>query len=549
MPLTWLSYAFDFAAFGDWFGGFHIHSILLHAINTVLVWRLLLLLCDSDGKDARWLCLLGAVLWAIHPLRCESVAALSSRKDVLSLFWELLAFHCWVGGSKTKGRRAVVFTGLSMFFFAIGAMCKPSVMTFPLLCLVVDVFIVRQVKVLRYIAPMLLMIFLAVFAAWQQKANGMVVDIYNEPFWWRILNAFASFGVYVRNTIWPVSLAPQCVKMWPRLPQFLLPGIILTNLCGWYLYRSLRGYWIGRKSWFVYDTVKGVPTVLRFEFQPNAVLAGVIWFIVAIGPMMGVASFGFHAFADRFTYIPSIGLSISLIGLFLLIPHQVHLRRVAVAASVCVVLSLAALTWRQTGFWKDDGVLFTHTLEVDGDQNGFAHGVVANWCFEFPHDLERCVDEFKRATETDIRHILSSYEIYIFALCELGRNDDILPAIRKYESAMDMTFGPERATQIRQGGLCLAGDEAMAQTVYLSSRIAWWLTDEKSLASAERLLNRFKGPALEKDQVWQYVQWRFHLAKGNLDEAKRFHAMLVDSAGKTGYTQFRYLYDTKDKEK
>ena len=266
MPLTWLSYSIDYMLFGDWFGGFHLHSILVHAANSCLVFLLLLSAFSGAGRaSAAVPCLLASIFWAVHPLRCESVVFLASRKDVLSFFWELLALICWVSGTRRNvaGRGAMLHTALAIVLFAVAAMCKPSVMTFPLLCLLIDAFIFREVRVLRYIAPVACMVFLGAFAAWQQKAGGATFDPFNQPLYGRVLGAVAAFGIYLRNTVWPQWLAPQCVKTWPALPRFFWPGLAITGAAAWWLVSRALRYWDERNE--TYEAHQFRPARLRLR--------------------------------------------------------------------------------------------------------------------------------------------------------------------------------------------------------------------------------------------------------------------------------------------
>jgi len=244
MPLTWLSYAVDYALFGDWYGGFHLHSILVHAVNAVLFWQLLRQVFADRVSAGRLgaLCFAGAAFWALHPLRCESVVFLSSRKDVLSLFWELLALIAWVKGSRATPAREPQWSACACVCFAIGAMCKPSIMTFPALCLVLDAFVFRRVSFERYLKPFAFAVILALFASWQQHTGGALAEGASETLVQRLADAAAAFGIYVRNTLVPTGLSVQCVKRWPELPRFLVGGSVICVACGIFVIGRLRPF-------------------------------------------------------------------------------------------------------------------------------------------------------------------------------------------------------------------------------------------------------------------------------------------------------------------
>ena len=548
MPLTWLSYALDHLMYGDWYGGFHLTSVAVHFVNASLVWVLLEALFSAREDNTgftRGACLFAALVWAVHPLRCESVVFIASRKDVLSFFWELLALICWVKGSTRNWR----WTASATLFFVIGSMCKPSVMTFPLLCLFVDLFILRKVRILRYVVPVAYMLFLGGFAAWQQQAGGVATDLYNQPLWGRLLGACAAFGIYLRNFLWPFELAPQCIKTWPQWPRFAVPGLIVSGLWGWWLWHQTSGLWRRRREMFKVIRCDDLPVGIEIMSERNAALAGGAWFAVAIAPMLGIANFGFHAFADRFTYIPAVGLSILIVEGLLRLRAKVPKGRAILAGCGVVILVLAGVTWRQTGYWRDDRTLFSHTLEVDGDHNACAHGNLANWYFEFPHDLEKCVDSFENAIRTDIRHVVKCYEIYVFALCELGRTEDMQRKFDVFHDALRSMFGPERVSRICSGEQGLSDEESFYQNIYYCARIAWLIADKTTLPLAGETLNRFKGPAMEGDQIWQYLQWRYYLATGEQEKAEHYYNALTKPGRRSGYIQFRYMRNRSPERK
>lgn len=518
-----------------------MHSILIHTINACLVFTLLKTLFNDDKRNTL-LCLLACLFWAVHPLRCESVVFLASRKDVLSFFWELLALICWVKGNKRNiaGDGAITHTALALLFFVIASMCKPSVMTFPVLCFLIDAFIFREVRMLRYIAPVAYMLFLGAFAAWQQKSGGATYDPFNQPLYGRILGAIAAYGIYIRNTLWPQWLAPQCVKTWPALPRFFWPGLAITGAAAWYLVRRALSYWDNRKSIVTVHKWYDVPVRLTSSSEPDYVFASLAWFSIAIAPMLGIASFGYHSFADRFTYIPAVGLSILIVHLVRKLPEGFY--RLASALLLAVCVALACRTWHQTGYWEDDNKLFSHTLAVDGEHNGCAHGILANWNFEFPHNFEKSVDEFEKALARNMDYVMPCYNIYILALAESGQESRILEALHRYQNEVKRQVGQERASAIWNCNYGLEKSEQFYRSMYYCCRLVWNLADGNvSLKAAESIVSQLAGAALEKDPVWLYLLMKYNLLSGDEGEASRMLDLLLAPRGKVGYIQFRYL--------
>ena len=541
MPLTWLSYALDHCLFGAWYGGYHVHSVVIHAVNALLVWHLLTLLLPRDGRRVTSACcLVAALVWAIHPLRCESVVFLASRKDVLSFLWELLALIAWVRGSRCEatGRRCAL-TAASVALFLLGAMCKPSVMTFPLLCLLLDAFIVRRVRPLRYVVPVLLMLGLGAFAGWQQSAGGATESGAGEPLWARLSIAVSAFGIYIRNTLLPLWLAPQCIKRWPAMPRFLLPGAVISVLWAWILLRRLRSHWSARSETVSVTRIDDCPVCVDLDIRPDFVCAGMAWFALAVAPMLGLSSFGYHAYADRFTYIPSFGLSLMLAAGMKGLAHGHGVARAFLPGGIALVALAFATGW-QTGFWRDDLTLFSRTLRVDGEGNYTAHIAIALHHFEQTHDLEKAVCHFERARDANETALNEAIGIHVMALAELGRDDEALEALRKYQNAVIGQFGEERAYRILRRMLGLSAREMKIASAHHLAQVAACLGKEPRLAEAREELDS----ALGRDPdgcAWQYLMWRYLVLSGRGDEAEAMLRRLLDPSTKTDYIQFRFL--------
>ena len=234
MTLKWLSYMLDFSLFGEepW-GAMHLHCVALHMVNAALVFVLLnVLLRQTAGEsDARrtGIALLAAAFWALHPLRVESVAWLSSRKDVLSFMFEMGACLCWcqaVCRKSVDGKFCAAYL-LSLLLFGLGALAKPSVMTYPLLQACIDVFLLRRFRPRMYVIPLPMMLGIGMEAAYAQAAGGATGNLAAVPVCFRLLNAMSAFGIYLCNTVFPNGLAPQCMHRYPALPRAVATGVVL----------------------------------------------------------------------------------------------------------------------------------------------------------------------------------------------------------------------------------------------------------------------------------------------------------------------------------
>ena len=531
MPLTWASYALDRALFGVRYGFWHVTGILVHGVNAVLVYVYFREVVKKVGRLERvdraggfaWLLpVLAALLWAVHPLRVESVVALSSRKDVLSLFFELVALVLWL-----KNRRD--WDVIACAAFVLGSLCKPSVMTFPLLCLVVDAFVLGRLDLRRYAFPAAFALFLGLFAAYQQKAGGATVDMFHEGLLPRIVDAASAFGIYVRNTFWPQWLAPQCMKKFPLMPRLWQWGLAASAFVGFICLRRALPYFGSALR-----QLRERRLVLDFGRRDLA-LAGLAWFAVAIAPMLGIANFGFHAFADRFTYIPAIGLGFLVFAAFELLARPMH-RAFLCAAFAAAVAALSVRAWHQAGFWRDDGALFSRTLEVDGEPNAVAHATLGAYHFEFTHDLEECVRHFALAEKQDVRFMMIAYNVYVFALCELGRTEEVPRLLERFREVWNATTGGDGDTVLDRR---FRGIYAACEVAYLASAAA-------SADRAERALWEWSSRGALGGAEMTYLRWRVALARGDERGAATALAELSGHSEDWGYLRFRYM-STKGK--
>ena len=499
MPLTWLSYMADHTFFGGSPGAMHLHSVVVHGLNAGLFFVLLVLLpcrVRPTGADrapaGAAAAMLAALVWAVHPLRCESVAWIASRKDVLSLFWELLALVFWVrfltgGGTCGTGRRDYA---LSLGCFVLSSFCKPSCMTFPLLAATIDFFIVRPSgragvssvgtpagvgagercvwNWRPYALPAAYAAAVAVVAQYAQSAGGATADLRATPLGYRVVNACVSYGVYLFNTMWPSGLAAQCEFRWPRPPRFLAPGLAIAFAAG--LFIAWRA-WRRRGDLARLRPIRDVP------------LACALFFSFAVFPFLGISNFGYHAYADRFTYVPSLAFGI---GLAAAARHlRVAGRRVWHALFLFVLLAAAAglgfLADRQTRVWRDDETLFSNTLDIDGDDNFTAHRNLAMYYYEFRHDLPRVIMHFERAKEIDAFHAGDIDLIYIIALLETGEKDRLG---RELSWFVEWTHGEIEAI----GKTMAPGETPVRTTTDLLLACASCAVAEEDYATAEKHL-------------------------------------------------------------
>jgi protein O-mannosyl-transferase len=356
-PLTMLSHMLDCQLFGLKPWGHHLINVLFHAFNAAMVFALL-----RQLTGAMWRSLLVAALFAVHPLRVESVAWIAERKDVLSGFFGLLTLFFYARHAQRPGINLPTsssihpspFYWFALFFFALGLMSKAMLVTLPCVLLLLDYWPLERFKqnrtwqlVIEKIPFFALTVAASIATFVVQKQGGATMTAEQFPLGARVGNAVISYCRYLGKTFWPTDMAifyPH-PGYWP-LEKVLLAGVFLGGI-------SVLLF-MGRR---------------RYPF----LLMGWLWFIGTLVPVIGLAQVGEQAMADRYTYIPSIGLWILTIwgGYELIRRWRYHVIALVMAGSAAIILCLV-VTRLQLGYWKDSETLFRHALAVT-ESNGLAH--------------------------------------------------------------------------------------------------------------------------------------------------------------------------------
>jgi Flp pilus assembly protein TadD len=352
IPLTWLSHALDLELYGAYPGGHHATAVALHAANTVL---LFLVLQTTTG--ALWPSAVAAALFGLHPLRVESVAWISERKDVLStLFW-LLATAAYVGWVRrpSRGRWLAVVAA-----FGLGLLAKPMLMTLPCTLLLLDLWPLRRLSwaTVREKVPLLVLALAIAAVAFtaQRRAGAMELAGLLGP-WDRLANAVVSYVRYLEHTFWPVGLSP-----W-----YSHPAIEGPPLAG--------GEVAAAAAVLLAISAMALATVRRLPF----LLVGWLWYLGTLLPVIGLVQIGGHGMADRYTYVPLIGIFVAVTWAVAALPiwTVAGARRAGAALTVAILVVLATATWRQTRVWHDTVTLWTATLRVN-PRAGVAYYALAN---------------------------------------------------------------------------------------------------------------------------------------------------------------------------
>lgn len=296
-PLLWISYMLDTSCLGaspeqPW--GFHFTNVLLHSLNSLILFFLLLAWCKKP-----WRAFFFAALWALHPLRVESVAWVTERKDVLSGLFCLLSLACYLRANREGTVRASGPFSLSLLFFVLGLLVKPSLTPIPLVLLLLDYWPLRRYgrnganlarTVLRLLVEKI-PFFIASLAASVAaiRAHQVTHSLIEVPLAKRILEVPIHYGFYLFKIIRPRNLCPLYAPVAFSWSDFWLACglLVLPSLWLWSLRRRHPHAWVG---W--------------------------LWFLILLLPVSGLIRFGAQVVADRFTYLPAIGLSIAALSLF-----------------------------------------------------------------------------------------------------------------------------------------------------------------------------------------------------------------------------------------
>jgi len=349
-PLTALSHMLDCQLFDLKPGGHHVTNVLFHALSAIL---LLIALLQMTG--AFWRSAFVATVFAIHPLHVESVAWVAERKDVLSAFFFMLTLIAYAAYSRRPSlSRYLPVAAL----FACGLLSKPMLVTVPLILLLLDYWPLRRFergdvtlsRLLVEKAPLLVMAAAVGVVTIFIQRHGIGYEQIAVP--WRIGNAVVSGGIYLWQTIWPVDLAVFYPRLGAKLPAWQiavafvpLAGISIAAL----MFRQARPY----------------------------LFCGWFWFVVMLLPVIGLIQVGNQAHADRYMYLPQIGLALAVVWGAEELSRPWQARRLVGSASAILI---GLLVWRasvQTTFWHNSHSLWEHTLAVTTN-NDLAHERLAS---------------------------------------------------------------------------------------------------------------------------------------------------------------------------
>jgi tetratricopeptide (TPR) repeat protein len=420
-PVTWLSHALDYQIYDQDPAGHHQTSMLLHALNAVLLFWVLWRATGDAGRS-----FVVAALFAVHPINVEPVVWISERKTLLSMMFFLLALgaYRWYVSKPRVGRYAVVAV-----LFALGLMAKPQIITFPFVLLLWDYWPLRRMSVAKrpvestfpqqsfreLVIEKLPLFGIAAGSATMtmkaQGASGAVLSLAATPLSIRLSNAIVSYVKYIEKALWPLNLAP----MYPH------PG---DSLRAWQVYGGLL-------------ILLTITMLIAERTSRRYLLVGWLWFLGTMVPMIGIVQVGRQAMADRYAYLPLLGIFIMICWGVADWAEEKHFPSAfSPVASAVAIMALALVAHRQIGYWSDNITLWTHTIEVTAP-NYIAQDDLGGALMDRKR-MDEAIGHFREAAEIHPVDPVSNFNIGFYD----QQHGDLEQAIMQYRKAIILTTSP-----------------------------------------------------------------------------------------------------------
>jgi tetratricopeptide (TPR) repeat protein len=470
-PLTWLSHMLDCQLFGLNPGEHHLTNVVFHVANSLLLFLWFLYFTRSLGCS-----FLVAVLFALHPMHVQSVAWVAERKDVLSTFFWLLTMWAYVWYAERPRLTRYV---LILVCFSLGLMAKPMLVTLPFVLLLLDYWPLGRLSlkgsaaveassksgsrvannrlVYEKLPLFVIAAFSSVVTVYAQKEAGAVWTFQTLPFANRIANAMVAYVSYLGKMFWPAHLAVFYPLSSHTLPiwQALAAGLVLVVL-------SLLA--------------------LRLARRHPYLLVGWLWYLCTLLPVIGLVQVGGQAMADRYTYVPFIGVFIVLVWGMADLAARWHAPRFLLPVGAGVVLSaLMICTWVQVRYWRDSITLYEHSLEVTRS-NSLIHNNLG-MALAAQGKMDQAEAHYAEALRLN-PHLAEPHNNLGVALAEQGKIDE---AITMFQKAIQIK--PNFSGAYSNLGLAFAkqGDIAKATILFQNA-----LEIDPNNTIAQKMLNILK---------------------------------------------------------
>lgn len=373
-PLTWISHMLDVELFGAAPGPHHLVNTALHAANAVLLFLVL-----RAATSALWPSAMVAALFAVHPLNVETVAWVSQRKSLLSTFFLFLAIGAYVAWTRRRSARKAV---LCAVLLGLGLLAKPMLVSAPLLLFALDFWPLERLEsfasarklVLEKVPLFALAGGVSAATVLAQSAGGAVAPTATYPFGERIANGLIAAVLYLRDALWPAKLAPfypHPASIGERTSPLATAGAAVLLLAITALALATRR----TRPWLLF---------------------GWAWFAIAVAPVIGLIQVGSQSRADRYTYVPMIGIFVAVVWeIAARVRERAGARKIAAAAAAASVAALAVVAVRQVDFWRDGRTLFHYAITVT-QRNWFAANNIGTFLMK-KRDLAGALASFEQS--------------------------------------------------------------------------------------------------------------------------------------------------------
>ncbi|MBI5216559.1 MAG: tetratricopeptide repeat protein [Ignavibacteriae bacterium] len=515
-PLTWLSLALDKSLFGLDARYFHATNLFLHLLSSILLFLVL-----ERMTRSRWQSAFVAFVFALHPLHVESVAWISERKDVLAGFFWMLTMGAYSFYHQSSQKKYYYIT---LIFFMLGLMAKPMLVTLPFVLLLLDYWPLNRISLsnvstgrekkqpiiplkqsLLEKLPFIILAIASSIITFIAQRQGEAMNLGDAlPFHERLINAIISYAQYIGKTFVPTNLA----VFYPHPGSDFSPGM----LAGATILLSLI-------------TI----VVWKQKTQRPFLAFGWLWFLGTLIPMLGIVQVGMQGMADRYMYVPIIGLAVMLAwGVPSLMNQWKNHRTILLVTFVFVTLSMMFATRTQVSYWKNSKTILEHTLSVTTD-NYFAH-----YClgldFADSGKTDEAILHFREALRINPSYPLTHNNLGA-ALSRKGNFDEAIPLFRESIRLMPShppTYNNFGVTLAQQGKL----DEAETQ----------WLRAielDPEFADAHANLGRLFFLQEKTEEAIQHFETAIRLDANHVNAHFNYGNVLA-KAGKVEEAKFHY---------
>jgi Tfp pilus assembly protein PilF len=470
-PITWLSHMLDCQLFGLNPVGHHFVSILLHSFNVALLFWLLL-----RATGTQWRSFFVAALFAVHPLNVESVSWVAERKNVLSTLFGLLtiAAYGWYVRQRSWQRY-----GVMLLLFALSLMTKPMLVTLPFALLLLDFWPLERIRlgqwpklrglILEKLPLMALSVASSMVTVRAQRSSmsAMVWKDPNLPRFFHLWNAIYSYAQYLRKMFWPSKLAIfyplHTIELW----QVALSALLLG----------------------------GITVVVFRRRKDGYLLTGWLWYLGTLVPVIGVVSIGRQAMADRYTYVPLIGIFVLLVWGGADLVNKVFSRMAPAFLIVPLagITALGTVTHNQLAYWHDSISLFTHVIAVT--KHNYSAHVNLGGALDREGRADEALQQYYAALQDNPHYGTAAYYIAV----QMHKRGRFTEAIHYYELAISLTQDedPEMVSHAYSnlGQVnALLGRQAVAKTAFEKALALDALNFNSNLGLAKILIDEGKAP-------------------------------------------------------